>query len=679
MSLALIALMSVFVISLVVWLLILFLSITEGIEKNWLGRLTSLNAPVRINPTEEYYRSYYHLIDEHSYAASYEKKTFHEKLTSKITDPYDENIDSELPLYIPKPVKGPKGGILDLAKEVKYSLDSIPTDITEIQSHDYQMAGALLRLTLARAPIDRPHSIVPSLNVLTQAAYVNSIPMSKGPLHSLIIKPSTEDINHLIYLANIDRNESASEITESEGQNPSSSTLAERLMPILHNISIKAFETKSRFSLPAEVISDPIVAFAKKIRGEIYYFMVPSKVDEKAPSDDLIKGVLKRINGNLIFLENGGTEELSVDVTAPVLLSSKLKFTGQIDHLSLLEAALLTDILIAAKIPLQGQVFETVVPWHELTIADTHIENQFSRPPEISPPWAYFVDDTLVLKEDGVLLPINFKEQGCLVGDDGYFSFGKTSPLMVSEQRKKIYTSGFYDPGVISTGARYILTSRDVVNSITSKEESLVIDPLIAGGFQVWFDDTLKASEVTAFLREDFKSKGIDSFFTITPFYEYEFARDLIGQFQSDRDLFMLIGVIILLVAICNIITLLLLLVHDKKTEIGIFLSLGASKMKISTIFALAGIILGGLSTLIGSALAYFTLKNIDGLIGILNMLEGKDVFNAAFYGSTLPSEFSITAFVFIAIAAPALSLGAGLIPAIKACRMRPSQILRSE
>ena len=110
LSLTLIALMSVFVISLVVWLLILFLSITEGIEKNWLGRLTSLNAPVRITPNEEYYKSYYHLIDELSYASGYEKKTFHEKLTSKLTDPYDSSIDSQLPLYIPKALISQRGG-----------------------------------------------------------------------------------------------------------------------------------------------------------------------------------------------------------------------------------------------------------------------------------------------------------------------------------------------------------------------------------------------------------------------------------------------------------------------------------------------------------------------------------------------------------------------------------------
>ena len=55
--------MSVFVISLVVWLVLVFLSITSGIEKNWLSKLTSLHAPIRISPTEEYYQSYYYNID----------------------------------------------------------------------------------------------------------------------------------------------------------------------------------------------------------------------------------------------------------------------------------------------------------------------------------------------------------------------------------------------------------------------------------------------------------------------------------------------------------------------------------------------------------------------------------------------------------------------------------------
>ena len=63
LSTALVSLMSVAVISLVVWLVLVFLSVTAGIEKTWLSKLTSLYAPLRISPTENYYRSYFYQID----------------------------------------------------------------------------------------------------------------------------------------------------------------------------------------------------------------------------------------------------------------------------------------------------------------------------------------------------------------------------------------------------------------------------------------------------------------------------------------------------------------------------------------------------------------------------------------------------------------------------------------
>ena len=61
--------MSVLVISLVVWLVLVFLSVTAGIERNWLQKLTALHAPIRLSPTEEYYGSYFYQIDAVSAAS----------------------------------------------------------------------------------------------------------------------------------------------------------------------------------------------------------------------------------------------------------------------------------------------------------------------------------------------------------------------------------------------------------------------------------------------------------------------------------------------------------------------------------------------------------------------------------------------------------------------------------
>ena len=172
---------------------------------------------------------------------------------------------------------------------------------------------------------------------------------------------------------------------------------------------------------------------------------------------------------------------------------------------------------------------------------------------------------------------------------------------------------------------------------------------------------------------------GISSYWQIIPYYEYDFAKALISQFQSDRYLFTLVGLLILTVACSNVISLLLLLVNDKKHEIGVLLSLGAKKRSIALIFGGIGIVIGFISSLFGIALASFTLSHIDLFVKFLSSIEGRDAFSPLFYGDSLPNQMSFKALLFVLIASPILSFLAGLIPAIKACKLKPSAILRSE
>ena len=176
-----------------------------------------------------------------------------------------------------------------------------------------------------------------------------------------------------------------------------------------------------------------------------------------------------------------------------------------------------------------------------------------------------------------------------------------------------------------------------------------------------------------------FKKEGLSSYWNVTTFHEYDFAKDLLQQFQSDKYLFTLIGGIVLIVACSNIISLLVILVNDKKREIAILSAMGASKKSIALIFTLCGGIMGTLSTLIGTGAAILTLHNIDSVVSFLSFLQGHDAFNVVFYGKSLPNQLSNHALIFILIATPIISLLAGLVPAVKATKLHPSQILRSE
>nr|NGX33658.1 Lipoprotein-releasing system transmembrane protein LolE [Candidatus Anoxychlamydiales bacterium] len=150
-------------------------------------------------------------------------------------------------------------------------------------------------------------------------------------------------------------------------------------------------------------------------------------------------------------------------------------------------------------------------------------------------------------------------------------------------------------------------------------------------------------------------------------------------QFQSDRTLFTLIAIIILIAACSNIISMLVLLVNDKKKEIAILRSMGASSKSIAVIFGFCGFIMGLFSSIIGIGASIITLKHLDVVIKLLSMIQGHTFFNAAFFGNKLPNDLSYDALLFVIIITPILALIAGIVPAIKASRVHPSSILRSQ
>src|SRR5579871_1567600 len=116
LSVSLISLMSVLVISLVVWLVLVFLSVTDGIEKKWLDKLTSLHAPLRITPTEAYYSSYYHQIDVLSSASQFRSKNIAQKWQAACSDPYSSEEDEAIPLHFPLPDRMEDGTLKDPVK-----------------------------------------------------------------------------------------------------------------------------------------------------------------------------------------------------------------------------------------------------------------------------------------------------------------------------------------------------------------------------------------------------------------------------------------------------------------------------------------------------------------------------------------------------------------------------------
>jgi len=141
-----------------------------------------------------------------------------------------------------------------------------------------------------------------------------------------------------------------------------------------------------------------------------------------------------------------------------------------------------------------------------------------------------------------------------------------------------------------------------------------------------------------------------------------------------------LILTLIILVAVFNLISSMIMLVNDKKKNIALLRTIGFSKKNILNIFVICGSTIGFLGTFFGVLLGVIFSANINNIKLWLESITNSNLFNPAIYFlSNLPSKIFISDVVIITSMSLALSFLATLYPAYKASKSQPAEILRYE
>ncbi len=496
LSVSIISLISILVISLVIWLILVFFSVSRGLEKGWIEKLTALTSPIRVTPTEAYFKSYYFQVDKVSGASDYALRSIGEKLSTPASDPYNPESDQELPSDFPAKDLDAEGRQKDIVKLAFAGISEL-SFYQGLKAEEFFIAPANLRLRLIRG-IQKGKEL--SQAFLNHAVYVGS----KNPAELVLLKPTVADLDHAKEIAFVN-------IDEERLDNP------ERVTPL---------------------------------RKKIAY-------------------------GEPIFVPKG------------------------------------------------------------------------------------------------------FRESGILQGDRGYLAYHAPTASSIQEQRQPVYVAGFYDPGIVPLGGKFILASQELVSALRSAQQQDLSAQTNGIGISIANLDQVDALKKD--LEAKFENAGIAPYWHVETFREFDFAKDLLQQLRSEKHIFSLISLVILTVACSNVISMLIILVNNKRVEIGILRSMGASSFSIAAIFGICGFTMGLIGTLLGSILAYATLKNLDALLSLISSLQGYDAFNPLFYGETLPNAMSGEVLMTVLIATGVLSLIAGVVPALKAARVQPAEILRSE
>ncbi len=149
---------------------------------------------------------------------------------------------------------------------------------------------------------------------------------------------------------------------------------------------------------------------------------------------------------------------------------------------------------------------------------------------------------------------------------------------------------------------------------------------------------------------------------------------------QLEKRMMFIILTLIVAVAAFNLVSTLVMTVTDKRADIAILRTLGASPGSIMAVFVVQGAMVGVLGTGVGLLLGLGVAFNIDTLVPALESLLGASFLPQDIYLiSRMPSDPQQADIVPIGLISLALSFVATLYPSWRASRVNPAEALRYE
>ena len=149
---------------------------------------------------------------------------------------------------------------------------------------------------------------------------------------------------------------------------------------------------------------------------------------------------------------------------------------------------------------------------------------------------------------------------------------------------------------------------------------------------------------------------------------------------QIEKRMMFVILMLIIAVAAFNLVSMLVMTVTDKQSDIAILRTLGASPSSIMKIFMVQGASVGLLGTLIGIVLGTLLALNTQAVTEFIEKLFSFQVLpKGVYFINYLPSDLHWDDVGLIAVVAGLLALLATIYPSYRASKTRPAEALRYE
>ena len=242
---------------------------------------------------------------------------------------------------------------------------------------------------------------------------------------------------------------------------------------------------------------------------------------------------------------------------------------------------------------------------------------------------------------------------------------GQVTPAGIVPRLKQMTVVGTFDSGHFEYDSGLVMLHQDDAARIFRLEGPT--------GVRLKLKDLHKAREVAAELGATLTGQFIIRDWTRQ-------NRTWFAAVQLEKRMMFIILTLIVAVAAFNLVSTLVMTVTDKRADIAILRTLGASPASIMGIFVVQGAAIGVIGTLAGLLLGLGIALNIDVIVPAL-----ESALNASFLPkdiyliSRMPSDPQRSDIMPIALISLVLSFLATLYPSWRASRVNPAEALRYE
>ncbi len=154
----------------------------------------------------------------------------------------------------------------------------------------------------------------------------------------------------------------------------------------------------------------------------------------------------------------------------------------------------------------------------------------------------------------------------------------------------------------------------------------------------------------------------------------------LFKAIKLEKTMMFLILLLIVAVAAFNLVASLVMVVADKRSDIAILRTLGATPRNIMATFIVQGFVVGAFGTLMGLIGGVLLAWNVTPIVALIQRVFHVQLLSSSiYYVNYLPSQIEWIDVIQICIAAFGLSLLATIYPAWRAARTQPAEALRYE